>query len=85
MYIAQALREGMSIEDIHNLSFIDKWFLDQIDELITVEEKLRNQELDLSSDNLHNIKALGFSDRRIAKILSTKEKSIRDLRKREKY
>ncbi len=81
LYIAQALREGMSIEDIHNLSFIDKWFLDQIDELITVEEKLRNQELDLSSDNLHNIKALGFSDRRIAKILSTKEKSIRDLRK----
>ena len=72
LYIAQAFREGLSIEDIYELSKIDRWFLYQIEEIVNFEEKidldiLQNEEL------LRTAKTYGFSDKMIAKLINEKE------------
>ncbi|MBI3399420.1 MAG: carbamoyl-phosphate synthase large subunit, partial [Deltaproteobacteria bacterium] len=73
-YIGDAFRCGMTVDEIFDLSKIDRWFLNNIKEIIEFEEEIRNCE-GLSSDALRMAKELGFSDRRIARLLSTGKKS----------
>ena len=80
-YIGDAFRASMSVEEVHELTHIDRWFLVQIEELIQLEAKVR--ELGASGidrDFLFRLKRKGFSDRRLAKLLGLREGEMRKLR-----
>ncbi|WP_085163695.1 carbamoyl-phosphate synthase large subunit [Gilliamella bombi] len=80
-YIADAFRAGFNLEDIFLLTNIDRWFLVQIEELVNLENKLKEQSLaQLDQETLWQLKRKGFSDLRIAKLLNTTEQAVRDLR-----
>ena len=80
-YVAEAFRFGMSIEDIHEYSHIDPWFLAQIEDLIREEKDIReNGKSSLTADRLRELKRKGFSDSRLATLTKTAEKDIRRLR-----
>jgi len=70
----------MSVDDVFNLSFIDRWFLNQIFELISSENEIKNKSLELTVQSLPNLKSDGFSDRRLAKLYNKNEKDIRNFR-----
>ncbi|HEY1069632.1 MAG TPA: carbamoyl-phosphate synthase large subunit [Thermomonas sp.] len=81
-HIADAFRAGMSVEDVHALSFVDPWFLDQIEELIDAEVDVVHRGLDgLDGKRLRALKRMGFSDARIAQLAGTNETAVRALRK----
>lgn len=80
-YIADAFRAGFNLEDIFLLTNIDRWFLVQIEELVNLENKLKEQSLaQLDQETLWQLKRKGFSDLRIAKLLNNTEQAVRDLR-----
>ncbi|MBT9567646.1 MAG: carbamoyl-phosphate synthase large subunit, partial [Thiobacillus sp.] len=77
-YVGDAFRVGMSLEEIHSVSKIDPWFLDQIQGLIELETSLAGRALaDIGRDELRQLKRAGFSDRRLAKLLSTDQHAVR--------
>ncbi|MES2682478.1 MAG: carbamoyl-phosphate synthase large subunit [Pseudomonadota bacterium] len=81
-YVGDAFRTGMSVEDIFKLSKIDPWFLDQIEELIAMEKTIAAAKLDtLTADAVRVWKRLGFSDRRIAKLMRVSEMEVGARRK----
>ncbi len=81
-FLADAFRAGMSVEDVHALSFVDPWFLDQIEELVAIERELAATGLDgLDARRLRGLKRKGFSDMRIAELTGTNESAVRALRK----
>ncbi|GAA5009043.1 carbamoyl-phosphate synthase large subunit [Pseudoluteimonas lycopersici] len=81
-HLADAFRAGMSVEDVHALSFVDPWFLDQIEELVEAENDLAQRGLDgLDARRLRALKRKGFSDARIARLANTSESAVRALRK----
>ena len=68
-HLADAFRAGMSVEEVHALSFVDPWFLDQIEELIDAEVDMVHRGLDgLDKRRLRTVKRMGFSDARIAQL-----------------
>ena len=80
-YVGDAFRVGMSLAEIHALSKIDPWFLDQIQGLIELENSLTGRALtDLGRDELRQLKRAGFSDRRLAKLLNTDQHAVRTRR-----
>jgi len=80
-YVGDAFRIGMTLEEIHAVSKIDPWFLDQIQELIELEISLAGRALsDLGRDELRVLKRAGFSDRRLAKLLNTDQHAVRTRR-----
>ena len=80
-FVGDAFRAGMSLGEVHKLSKIDPWFLDQVEELIAVERELSGQKISkLEATDLRRYKRLGFSDRRLAKLLGVKEESVRKAR-----
>jgi carbamoyl-phosphate synthase large subunit len=88
-HIADALRLGMDIEEIHALTKIDPWFLANIQQLVEFEERLRHLESGRPSlirlfmePVMREAKALGFSDRRLAQLVGSDELTIRDARKK---
>ncbi|HQW59776.1 MAG TPA: carbamoyl-phosphate synthase large subunit, partial [Thermomonas sp.] len=81
-HLADAFRAGMSVEDVHALSFVDPWFLDQIEGLIDAEVDIAHRGLDgLDAKRLRALKRKGFSDTRIAQLTGTNESAVRALRK----
>ncbi|KRA20831.1 carbamoyl-phosphate synthase large subunit [Lysobacter sp. Root604] len=81
-HIGDAFRAGMSVEDVHALSFVDPWFLDQIEELIAAERKLAEAGLaSLDKARMRALKRMGFSDARIAQLTGTDETAVRTLRR----
>jgi carbamoyl-phosphate synthase large subunit len=81
-HLADAFRAGMSVDDVHALSFVDPWFLDQIEELIDAEVDIVHRGLDgLDKRRLRALKRMGFSDARIAQLAGTNESAVRALRK----
>ncbi|MDM8565847.1 carbamoyl-phosphate synthase large subunit [Candidatus Halobeggiatoa sp. HSG11] len=80
-YIAEAFRAGWSMDDVYKLTFIDKWFLVQIINLVDEESSLCIGCLEnIGAERLWNLKRKGFSDRRLAKLLGVQEIEIRKLR-----
>ncbi len=80
-YLADAFRSGLSIEETHEASKIDPWFLAQIEDLVLNEKSLATKTLaTLQQDELYRLKRKGFSDERLAKLLDTKESDIRNTR-----
>lgn len=77
--IAEAIRRGMSLEELNELTRIDIWFLDKLAILTETEESLANEEL--TCELLFRAKRLQFSDKTIAMLSGRKEEDIRRLRK----
>ena len=81
-YLADAFRAGMSVEAVHALSFVDPWFLDQIEELVAIENAVVAAGLvALDGKRLRTLKRKGFSDARLAQLTGTSESAVRALRK----
>ena len=80
--VAEAFRAGLSVDDVYRLSFIDPWFLDQIEELVAMEGEVQRDGLDaLDARRLRQLKRKGFSDIRLAQLTGTDESAIRALRR----
>jgi carbamoyl-phosphate synthase large subunit len=81
-YLADAFRLGMSLEEIHDLSKIDPWFLAQVEDLVHTEAHVRTAGHEaLGRESLRLLKRKGFSDRRIGQLVGTTEHEIRALRR----
>lgn len=81
-YVADAFRAGMSVEQVHALSFIDPWFLDQMEEIIAAEQQLAADGLgSLDKARMRKLKRMGFSDARLAQLANTDEAAVRVLRR----
>lgn len=80
-YVADAFRFGMTVEDVHDLSGIDPWFLSEIEDLVHTEQRIRNQPLSsLDAEAMRLLKRQGFSDRRLALLMNETELSFRRYR-----
>ena len=80
-YVGDAFACGFSVDEVHQLTKIDPWFLVQIKELIDIELALDKCTLsDLDTESLRDLKRKGFSDRRLAYLLDTTEGEVRKLR-----
>ena len=80
-YVGDAFGLGMSVQEVHQLTHIDPWFLVQIKEIVDIElelETLSLEELDAAS--LYRLKQKGFSDRRLAHLLKCGEGAVRKRR-----
>ncbi|MBN9462666.1 MAG: carbamoyl-phosphate synthase large subunit [Burkholderiales bacterium] len=82
LYLGDAFRVGMTVEEIHEESGIDPWFLAQVEEIVAAERRLAGRRLgDLSKEELRWLKARGFSDRRLARLLDTNPDTVRARRR----
>ena len=80
-FVGDAFRAGMSMQQVHDHSKIDPWFLVQIEDIIQRENALKGRNLaDLDRDTLFDLKRRGFSDRRLAKLLGTDQHAVRAYR-----
>ncbi|XP_050235411.1 carbamoyl-phosphate synthase large chain, chloroplastic [Mercurialis annua] len=76
-----AMKKGMKVNEIHELSLIDKWFLNQLKELVDVEQYLMTLGLaDMTKDDFYEVKKRGFSDNQIAFATKSTEKEVRSKR-----
>jgi len=81
LYVADAFREGLSLEEIHEMTRIDPWFLAQIEDLVQSENTIRGCSLEsLQKEHFWNLKRKGFSDSRIACLLGESESNVREHR-----
>ena len=77
-YVGDAFRAGMTLEEVFDHSKIDPWFLIQIQELIEIEESIRDKDVtSLDANKLRQLKRKGFSDRRIASLTNSDEHKVR--------
>jgi carbamoyl-phosphate synthase large subunit len=75
--VAEAMRHGVSIEEIAAASNIDRWFLRQIGEIVEVEADIRRDGLPEDAAGWRRLKAMGFSDARLARLSGAPEASVR--------
>ncbi|MCA9099522.1 MAG: carbamoyl-phosphate synthase large subunit, partial [Planctomycetales bacterium] len=82
-YIRYAFKSGMSIEDVHELTYIDPWFLDNLKQLVELEDELREvgDVNAIETSLLRKAKRYGFSDRQLAQLLASNETRVREVRK----
>jgi carbamoyl-phosphate synthase large subunit len=78
--IAQAMREGLSNDDIQAVTAFDPWFLDRFREVIDAENDVKKNGLPTSETGLRALKMLGFSDARLAKLTGRDEGQVRRAR-----
>ena len=83
LFVADAFREGLPLDQVQELSRIDPWFLAQIEDLVNSEQTIRGIPLEsLRKEQLFLLKRKGFSDSRIAQLLGDKEERVREYRHR---
>ncbi|PIE16211.1 MAG: carbamoyl phosphate synthase large subunit [Rhodobacterales bacterium] len=78
--IAQAMRHGLSDDEIHHATMFDPWFLARIREIIEAEEQVKSSGLPGDETGLRALKMLGFSDARLAKLTGQTEADVRKAR-----
>ncbi len=78
--VAQAMRLGFPLEEIHHACKIDMWFLERIKEIIDAEEKVRRLGLPKTPGALRQLKALGLSDARLAALTGERAKTVAEKR-----
>ena len=78
--IAQAMRHGMSDDDIHAVTMFDPWFLARIREIVEAEEVVRTNGLPTDEHGLRDLKMMGFTDARLATLTNQREAAVRDAR-----
>jgi carbamoyl-phosphate synthase large subunit len=83
-YLRYAFKAGMAVEEVHELTAIDRWFLDQLQQLVEIESLVRTVGSLAAMDDalLRHAKQAGFSDRQLAVMLGSSEMEIREDRKR---
>ena len=79
--VAQALRHGMSHADIYEACCIDHWFIEQLQEIVDLETKVRRFGLPKTPGALRSLKSAGFSDVRLATLADTTTEAVAALRK----
>ncbi len=89
-YIRYGLKAGLSLDEIYQLSKIDKWFLDNMKQLTEMEEQVKrfrnakiDQDIDMPPELYAQAKADGFSDRQLAFLLNSKEEVVRKFAKKQ--
>jgi len=81
-HLADAFRAGLTLEEVHDLSHVDPWFLAAFEDIVLVEKEVREQGLTaLNALRMRELKRLGFSDARLAELTNTDEAAIRHLRR----
>ena len=80
--LAQAFREGLSIEEVNSITKYDPWFLEQIKALVDEEEKVKKNGLPQDKFGLLELKKLGFSDARLAKLSGKDEEDVAAMRQK---
>ena len=81
-YVAEALRAGYSVDDIHDATGIDKWFLHRMADVVAIEENMRGHKLEeLDAETLRIIKQYGISDVQISHLMGGNERLVRTVRK----
>jgi len=78
--IAQAMRYGLSDDEIHSVTMFDPWFLARIREIIDAEAFVRKNGLPLTEKGLRHLKMMGFTDARLAKLTGRTEDNVRRAR-----
>ena len=82
-YVGDAFAQGFSLDEVHQLTHIDPWFLAQIQEIVQLELEIEKRTIgDLDEPTLRFLKRKGFSDRRLGHLLDTTEHEVRKLRHR---
>jgi len=82
-FVTKALKLGISVQKIHELSGIDPWFLYRLKSIVEAEKELiKTNGEELSKKQLLQLKQLGFSDKKIGQLTGKKELEIRELRKK---
>src|SRR5438876_1030148 len=77
-YVGDAFENGFTLEEVHRLTHIDPWFLDQIKQIVELEMELDDRRLeDIDAATLRTLKRKGFSDRRLAYLFNSDEKLVR--------
>ncbi|MBA1330601.1 carbamoyl phosphate synthase large subunit, partial [Candidatus Endoriftia persephone str. Guaymas] len=80
-YLADAFRLGMDLDEVHEHSRVDPWFLVQIEELVNLEREVAGQGIEaLDADRLRYLKRKGFADKRLAMLTGSSESEIRERR-----
>lgn len=79
--IAQAFRHGLTVDEIHGACSYEPWFLRQFETLVKTEAQIRADGLPTTAVEFRKLKALGFSDARLAKLTHTTEKEVREQRR----
>ena len=80
-FVADAFRMGMGIDEVYEETKIDPWFLEQIEELVEIENAVKEHTLaSFSAAEMRFLKQKGFSDRRLAKLLKTGATEVRKVR-----
>ncbi|MEN9485168.1 MAG: hypothetical protein RJB37_3048, partial [Pseudomonadota bacterium] len=78
LYVGDAFRIGLTLDEIFEETAIDPWFLAQIEQIIATETMVKARTLDsLSADEMRFLKKKGFSDKRLAKLLGTNQHDLR--------
>ena len=78
--IAQAMRHGLTNDEIHSVTKFDPWFLDRIREIVEAEEQVRQNGLPTATADMRRLKMMGFTDARLAKLTGFTEADVRKSR-----
>jgi carbamoyl-phosphate synthase large subunit len=82
-YVAEAFRRKLSTGEIYRLTKIDPWFLDNINDIVSLENKVKSTDFDkLRPDLMRKVKKYGFSDKYLASIFGIKEQQFREHRRK---
>ncbi|HEX9674213.1 MAG TPA: carbamoyl-phosphate synthase large subunit, partial [Burkholderiales bacterium] len=77
-YVGDAFENGFTLEEVHELTRIDPWFLAQIKEIVDIEMELDDRKLaEIDAGPMRELKRKGFSDRRLAHLFKTREDEVR--------
>ncbi len=80
LFIAEGFRMGLSLEEIHDISKYDPWFLGRIENIVNAEKRIKAKGLPTNAQGWTEIKKLGFSDARLATLMHVSETSVRKAR-----
>ena len=80
LVVGQALRAGMAKTEIHEVCKIDPWFIDQLEQIVTLEKTVVAHGLPKDAGNMRKLKAAGFSDARLATLAKSEEADVRKAR-----
>src|SRR2546426_12832017 len=79
--VAQAIRDGIGVDEIHELTRIDRWFLHAIEPVVEMHGRLARSSFPLPVSVLRDVKRLGFSDEAVGELTGTAPEAVRAARK----
>jgi carbamoyl-phosphate synthase large subunit len=80
--VAKALKEGMSVDRVHELTQIDRWFLNCIEPIVRTHRDIESGDRELDAEALKSAKQLGFSDQMLGKLASSDRETVREQRQK---